>query len=87
MNGKERAILGLIFNRICRKILANQVMLFCALVLISVFLLTLSKQSCIKDRPHFTDPKGAEFADKKPCPTFTKVSVLSFVAARCTDVR
>ena len=66
INEKLReSFLGVIFNRTCRKILSNQVVLFCALVLISVFLLTLSKQSCIKDRPHFTDPKGAEFADTK----------------------
>ena len=66
INEKLReSFLGVIFNRTCRKILSNQVVLFCALVLISVFLLTLSKQSCIKDRPHFTDPKEAEFADTK----------------------
>lgn len=52
---------------IYRKILlVNQVVLFCALVLISVFLLTLSKQFCIKDRPHFSDAKWAEFAKNKP---------------------
>ena len=59
------SFLGVIFNWTCRK---NQVVLFCALVLISVFLLTLSKQSCIKDRPHFTDP--GEFADKTSCFNF-----------------
>lgn len=51
--------MGYIYRKI---LLANQVVLFCALVLISVFLLTLSKQFCIKDRPHFSDAKWAEFA-------------------------